>query len=55
MVVDPSALLAIVFNEADGPVFREAILASDNVSIAAPSAVELVMVRSAAKARKARQ
>jgi ribonuclease VapC len=44
MVVDPSALVAIVFNEPDGPAFREAILASDSVFIAAPSVVEFIMV-----------
>ena len=28
MVVDPSALIAIVFNEPDGPLFREALFVS---------------------------
>ena len=44
MVVDTSALLAVIFDETEGPAFREAILASESVYLAAPSAVELTMV-----------
>ena len=44
MVVDPSALLAIIFDEPDGPVFREAILGAPTVHLGAPSAVELTLV-----------
>jgi ribonuclease VapC len=44
MVVDPSALLAIIFDEPDGAVFREAIIGAQTVYLGAPSAVELTLV-----------
>ncbi len=44
MVIDPSALIAVIFDEADGPLFREAILAAESAYLAAPSAVELTLV-----------
>jgi ribonuclease VapC len=44
MVVDPSALLAVIFDEPEGPLFRDAILAAETAYLSAPSAVELALV-----------
>ena len=44
MVIDPSALLAVIFDEPEGPKFREAILAAETAYLSAPSAVELTLV-----------
>jgi ribonuclease VapC len=44
MVIDPSALLAVIFDEPEGPLFREAILAAETAYLSAPSAVELALV-----------
>jgi ribonuclease VapC len=44
MVIDPSALIAVIFDEPEGPKFREAILAAETAYLSAPSAVELTLV-----------
>jgi ribonuclease VapC len=44
MVIAPSALIAIIFDEPEGPLFREAILAAEMAYLSAPSAVELTLV-----------
>ena len=44
MVIDPSALIAVIFDEPEGPKFREAILAAEAAYLSAPSAVELTLV-----------
>ena len=50
IVVDTSALMAILLVEADGQVFADAIYRSDEAHIAAPTALEFLMVAGSARA-----
>lgn len=44
MIVDTSALTAVLFNEADAALYEAAMAAAGNLRLAAPTLVELTMV-----------